>query len=76
MAREILDIGAAAIKPGTTCDEIDRIVHDATIERDAYPSPLNYHGFPKSVCTSVNEVCFASSARCGGLSKEEKARGS
>lgn len=60
MAREILDIGAAAIKPGVTTDEIDRIVHDATIERDAYPSPLNYHNFPKSVCTSVNEVCHCS----------------
>jgi len=31
-------------------------VHEATVERDAYPSPLNYHRFPKSVCTSVNEV--------------------
>ena len=38
--------------------EIERIVHDAAIERDAYPSPLNYLGFPKSVCTSVNEVCM------------------
>ena len=37
-------------------DEIDRIVHEASIERGAYPSPLNYHNFPKSCCTSVNEV--------------------
>lgn len=37
-------------------DEIDRIVHDATMEAGAYPAPYNYHGFPKSVCTSVNEV--------------------
>ena len=37
-------------------DEIDRIVHDATVERGAYPSPLNYRNFPKSCCTSVNEV--------------------
>ena len=37
-------------------DEIDKIVHEATIERGAYPSPLNYHKFPKSCCTSVNEV--------------------
>lgn len=41
---------------GVTCDELDRIVHEATVERGAYPSPLNYYKFPKSVCTSVNEV--------------------
>ncbi|KAL5533075.1 FMA1 [Sanghuangporus sanghuang] len=56
LGREILDIAGAAIKPGVTTDEIDAIVHQATIERDAYPSPLNYRRFPKSVCTSVNEV--------------------
>ena len=33
-----------------------QVVHDFTVEHGAYPSPLNYHGFPKSVCTSVNEV--------------------
>jgi hypothetical protein len=47
IAREILDIGAAAVRPGTTTDEIDRIVHEATIARNAYPSPLNYKKFPK-----------------------------
>jgi methionyl aminopeptidase len=41
---------------GITCDELDEIVHNATIERNAYPSPLNYNRFPKSVCTSVNEI--------------------
>ena len=51
MAREVLDAGARAVKVGNTTDEIDRIVHEATIERNAYPSPLNYRGFPKSVCT-------------------------
>ncbi|KAI9268057.1 peptidase M24, structural domain-containing protein [Phascolomyces articulosus] len=56
VAREVLDIGAAAVRPGITTDEIDRIVHEATIERGAYPSPLNYYNFPKSVCTSVNEI--------------------
>lgn len=45
-----------AIRPGVTTDEIDRVVHDAAVERNAYPSPLNYFNFPKSVCTSVNEV--------------------
>ncbi|KAL5529160.1 hypothetical protein ACEPAG_5134 [Sanghuangporus baumii] len=56
LGREILDIAGAAVKPGITTDEIDAIVHQATIERDAYPSDLNYRRFPKSVCTSVNEV--------------------
>ncbi|KAK6527081.1 Methionine aminopeptidase 1 [Arthrobotrys megalospora] len=58
LGREILDIAAAAVRPGITTDEIDEIVHKATIERNAYPSPLNYNNFPKSVCTSVNEsIC-------------------
>jgi methionyl aminopeptidase len=46
----------AAVKVGVTTDEIDRIIHEATIERGGYPSPLNYNGFKKSCCTSVNEV--------------------
>ncbi|KXJ20517.1 Methionine aminopeptidase 1 [Exaiptasia diaphana] len=56
LAREVLDEGAKAVKVGVTTDEIDRIVHEASIERNCYPSPLNYHNFPKSCCTSVNEV--------------------
>jgi len=56
MAREVLDIAASQAKAGMTTDDIDRIVHDATIARNAYPSPLNYNGYPKSCCTSVNEV--------------------
>ncbi|KAI9188658.1 Methionine aminopeptidase 1 [Blastocladiella emersonii ATCC 22665] len=56
LAREVLDAGIAAAVPGTTTDAIDAVVHAATIERGAYPSPLNYVGFPKSCCTSVNEV--------------------
>jgi methionyl aminopeptidase len=57
-AAEILAIGGAAVAPGITTDEIDRVVHEATIERGGYPSPLNYGRppYPKSVCTSVNEV--------------------
>jgi methionyl aminopeptidase len=51
MAREVLDIAAASVRPGITTDEIDAIVHDATLERNAYPSDLNYRNFPKSVCT-------------------------
>ncbi|TFK81816.1 methionine aminopeptidase, partial [Polyporus arcularius HHB13444] len=66
LAREVLDIAAAAIRPGITTDEIDAIVHSATIERGAYPSPLNYRNFPKSVCTSVNEVI------CHGIPDQRK----
>lgn len=51
LGREVLDKAAAAIRPGITTDEIDRIVHEATIAGGAYPSPLNYHNFPKSTCT-------------------------
>lgn len=56
IAREVLDIAGAAVKVGITTDELDKIVHEEMIKRGAYPSPLNYRGFPKSVCTSVNEV--------------------
>uniref|UniRef100_A0A7S1DDL8 Methionine aminopeptidase n=1 Tax=Cyclophora tenuis TaxID=216820 RepID=A0A7S1DDL8_CYCTE len=56
VAREVLDIGGRMIKPGVTTDEIDARVHKECLARGAYPSPLNYHGFPKSCCTSVNEV--------------------
>lgn len=56
MGREVLDEAAKAVKVGVTTDEIDRVVHEACIERQCYPSPLNYYKFPKSVCTSVNEV--------------------
>ena len=55
-AAEVLDIGAAAIAPGVTTDAIDAIVHQAYIDRGGYPSTLNYRGYPKSLCTSVNEV--------------------
>lgn len=56
LGREVLDEAAKAVGVGVTTDEIDRVVHEACIERDCYPSPLNYYNFPKSCCTSVNEV--------------------
>lgn len=56
LAREVLDEGVKVADIGVATDEIDRVVHEAAIERECYPSPLNYHGFPKSCCTSVNEV--------------------
>ena len=45
------------VKAGVTTGELDRLCHDYIVEHDAYPAPLNYKGFPKSICTSVNEVC-------------------
>ncbi len=56
LAAEILRLAGEHVRPGLTTDELDVYVHDLHIERDCYPSPLNYHGYPKSVCTSVNEV--------------------
>jgi len=56
VAREVLDIAGLMVSPGVTTDSIDARVHAESIARNAYPSPLNYHGFPKSCCTSVNEV--------------------
>jgi len=53
---EVLATAGKMVKPGVTTDEIDRVVHDKCIELNCYPSPLNYRGFPKSVCTSINEV--------------------
>ncbi len=48
--------GGAAVAPGVTTDEIDRIVHEYLLDHDAYPSTLGYKSFPKSCCTSLNEV--------------------
>lgn len=55
-AAEVLRLAGEFVRPGITTDEIDVYVHNLCIERGAYPSPLNYSGYPKSVCTSVNEV--------------------
>jgi methionyl aminopeptidase len=44
------------IKPGITTDEINSFVHEYTVKNGAIPAPLNYKGYPKSVCVSVNEV--------------------
>lgn len=56
IAREVLDAAGRMVEPGVFTDEIDAVVHAETIARGAYPSPLNYNKFPKSCCTSVNEV--------------------
>ncbi|HSP77108.1 MAG TPA: type I methionyl aminopeptidase [Myxococcaceae bacterium] len=55
-AAEVLQATAAHVRPGITTEELDAIAHEEYLRRGGYPSPLNYHGFPKSICTSVNEV--------------------
>ena len=56
IAAQAIDAAEAAVRPGVTTDELDAIVHDFVVSHDAYPSTLGYRGFPKSSCTSVNEV--------------------
>ncbi len=57
MAAEVLEMIEPHIQPGVTTDELDRICHDYIVnEQRAIPAPLNYHGFPKSICTSINHV--------------------
>jgi methionyl aminopeptidase len=56
LAVKALDLAEATIRPGITTDEINRIIHEFTIKNGAIPAPLNYRGFPKSICISVNEV--------------------
>src|SRR5580658_5613297 len=56
LAAETLQYTRQFVKAGVTTNEIDKIVHEYTLAKKAIPAPLGYHGFPKSVCTSVNEV--------------------
>ena len=56
LAASVLDMIAEHIRPGITTDEINTLCHDMIIQAGATPAPLNYRGFPKSVCTSVNHV--------------------
>ena len=56
LAAEVLRRVGEQVAPGVTTDELDVFGHELTVEHGAYPSPLNYNCFPKSVCTSVNEV--------------------
>ncbi|XP_052187262.1 methionine aminopeptidase 1B, chloroplastic isoform X2 [Diospyros lotus] len=55
LAARVLDYAGTLVRPSVTTNEIDRAVHQMIIDAGAYPSPLGYGGFPKSVCTSVNE---------------------
>jgi len=64
LTRDILDLLEERVREGVTTEQIDRWVYDHTVAHGAVPSPLNYKGFPKSVCTSVNEVV------CHGIPEE------
>ena len=61
----ILDIVATKIQAGMSTEDINTIVHEYTIDQGAIPAPLNYEGFPKSVCVSINEVV------CHGIPNED-----
>ena len=56
LAAHAMEAAAAVIAPGVTTDEIDAVGHEFLLDHGAYPSTLGYKGFPKSLCTSVNEV--------------------
>lgn len=66
ITKEILDKVGDIIKAGVTTNEINEWVHDYTVKNGAIPAPLNYRGFPKSVCTSINNVI------CHGIPDETK----
>ncbi len=66
LAAEVLDMIGEYVKPGVMTQELNDICHKFIIERGATPAPLNYRGFPKSICTSVNHVV------CHGIPSEQK----
>ena len=58
MARRILDFACSVSKPGMTTEQVDILCHNEMVRLGVCPSPLNYCGFPKAICTSVNDaVC-------------------
>lgn len=65
LAAETLLLVGEKIRAGMTTDDIDRLVHEDTLARGGRPAPLNYKGFPKSVCTSINDVV------CHGIPSNE-----
>lgn len=67
LAAEVLEMIEPHVQPGITTAELDRICHDYIVnEQRAIPAPLDYHGFPKSICTSVNNVI------CHGIPNEKR----
>eukprot|EP00775_Hariotina_reticulata_P001142 gene1142-1481_t len=76
LAARALQLAGSLVQPGVTTDDLDAAVHQYCIDHGAYPSPLLYHGYPKSICTSVNEApakedeggARSMAARCPGHS--------
>ncbi|MEO8714151.1 MAG: type I methionyl aminopeptidase, partial [Acetobacteraceae bacterium] len=66
LAAETLDMITSHVRPGVTTGELDRLCHDFIIAHGAIPAPLNYRGFPKSICTSINHVV------CHGIPGDRK----
>lgn len=67
LAAEVLEMITPFVKKGVTTNELNQICHDYIVnEQDAIPAPLNYHGFPKSICTSINHVI------CHGIPADKK----
>jgi methionyl aminopeptidase len=67
LAAEVLEMIVEHVKPDITSNELDRICHDYIVDvQHAIPAPLNYHGFPKSICTSINHVV------CHGIPNEKR----
>ena len=56
LAAEVLDFITPHVEPGITTGALDKLCHDFIVGRDAIPAPLNYRGFPRSICTSINHV--------------------
>lgn len=68
LAAEVLDMIGEHVKPGVTTGHLNDLCHDMIVSQGAVPAPLNYRGFPKSICTSVNHVI------CHGIPGEQKLR--
>ena len=67
LAAEVLEMIEPHVQAGITTNQLDKLCHDYIVnEQQAIPAPLNYHGFPKSICTSVNHVI------CHGIPNEKK----
>jgi len=67
LAAEVLEMIEPYVVPGVTTDELDKICHDYIVDvQKAIPAPLNYHGFPKSICTSINQQV------CHGIPSDKK----
>ncbi|HYM29756.1 MAG TPA: type I methionyl aminopeptidase [Candidatus Cybelea sp.] len=66
LAAEVLDFITPHVTPGATTDELDRLCHGFIVGKGAIPAPLNYRGFPRSICTSINHVV------CHGIPGDRK----